>query len=95
VRVARLPRLYRLIKMTKLARFGKLFKHKKNARSRFRKYFKFSEAMNRLIWFIITFCIIIHLVACFWGLIGQLESDSYENWIFANGFLEEGPVDLW
>ena len=70
-RVARLPRLYRLVKMTKLARMAKLMRHKKAFKSKISKFLHLTAGFERLMWFIITFIIIVHLVACFWGLLGR------------------------
>ena len=61
------------------------------------KYFKMftlTAGLERLIYFIICFLIIIHLVACFWGLLGQEGPEPTENWVFAYNFLDETPWEL-
>lgn len=96
IRVARLPRLYRLVKMTKLARIAKLSGRKKAFRSKFAKFMKISAAMERLTWFIFTFLVIVHLVACFWGLIGLTTFyEPHNSWIFIYNFRDESEFDLY
>jgi ABC-type transporter Mla maintaining outer membrane lipid asymmetry permease subunit MlaE len=63
VRVARLPRLYRLIKMAKLARMLKIIKHRKKIIRNMNNMMRVSYAVERLLWFFITFVITIHLIA--------------------------------
>ena len=84
--MARLPRLYRLVKMTKLARMAKLMQHKKAFKSKISKWLHLNAGIERLLWFVITFIIIVHLVACFWGLLGRGQNDQKETWIFIYGF---------
>lgn len=85
-RVARLPRLYRLVKMTKLARMAKLMRHKKAFKSKIARFFRLTAGIERLLWFVLTFLIIVHLVACFWGLLGRNQEDERESWVFVYDF---------
>lgn len=63
-KMGRLPRLYRLIKMGKIIRMCKLIK----TRSRMMRYMnsvlRVDVAVERLIWFFLTYLILIHLLSC-------------------------------
>ena len=50
-------------------------KHRKAYKNRIRLCLNLSAGLERILWFVLTFIIIVHLVACAWGLIGLSESD--------------------
>jgi hypothetical protein len=95
VRVARLPRLYRLIKMAKLARMLKIIKHRKKIIRNMNNMMRVSYAVERLLWFFITFVITIHIIACMWVIIGNFNELSHDNWIMVNGFLDKTIWELY
>jgi hypothetical protein len=65
-RLARLPKLYRLVKMTRLVRILKIVKE----RNKFAKYLteilKIGVGFERLLFFILIFIVMCHIVCCFW-----------------------------
>lgn len=94
VRMARLPRLYKLIKVTKMMRMLKIFSDRTSLNRNVKGFFQVSLGMERLIWMLLTFLILIHIIACFWALVGTQDMTD-ENWIFAGGFVDKGPWDLY
>lgn len=94
VRVARLPRLYKLIKVTKMMRMLKVFKDRSQLYSYTRSVVQLSIGLERLIWMLVTFLLLIHLIACFWALIGKLD-ETDENWIFYYEYLDKDSFDLY
>ncbi|CAG9327285.1 unnamed protein product [Blepharisma stoltei] len=96
VRLSRLPRLYKLVKLTKMIRLAKVGKMKNKVARYMSNLLKIDAALERLFWLIITFLILIHILACLWGFIGQimlLETDK--NWIMQGNFQDLEMFDLY
>jgi hypothetical protein len=94
VRVARLPRLYKLIKVTKMMRMLKIFKEQTSLNRHFKGFLRLSLGIERLIWMLTSFLLLIHLIACFWAFMGKTD-DTYENWIFAGSYNDKSPFELY
>jgi hypothetical protein len=94
VRVARLPRLYKLVKVTKLMRVLKMFKDRTRHHSNSRGLIQLSIGLERLIWMLTSFLLLIHLVACFWVLVGKFD-ETTDNWIFKFGYVDAGLFDMY
>lgn len=45
---------------------------------------KVSFGVERLLWFTITFVIMMHLIACLWIMVAQFNEYDYDNWILRN-----------
>lgn len=96
IRIGRLPRLYRLIKMAKLIRIMKVFK----TRSEMLKYIsdicRVDSGVERLIWFLMTFMLMIHILACLWIFTGMYYLlDTTSNWITQSRLEDDGPFELY
>mmetsp|Transcript_11920 Transcript_11920/g.22855 ORF Transcript_11920/g.22855 Transcript_11920/m.22855 type:complete len:687 (+) Transcript_11920:2060-4120(+) len=94
LRVARLPRLYKLIKVTKMMRMLKIFKDRSKLHSYVRGIIQVNIGVKRLVSMLATFLLLIHLIACFWVLIGKLD-DTYDNWIFKYNFVDAEMSELY
>lgn len=94
VRVARLPRLYRLVKITKLLRVVKAMKNGSKILKHVNSFFKISASFDRIFWFIFTYIILIHLVACMWVFIARIDNSNV-NWIFFGNFQDYEGIDLY
>jgi CRP-like cAMP-binding protein len=94
VRVARLPRLYKLVKVTKMMRMLKIFKDRSKLQSYVQGVIQISMGLERLIWMLVTFLLLIHIIACFWVLIGKLD-ETNENWIFQTENVDSGYYELY
>ena len=96
-RLVRLPRLIKLFRLTKFSRLHSIRQKKKALMKKVNKYCKYltlDPGVERLVTFICMFLIIIHLVACFWGLLGQEGPEPVDNWIYAYRFVDETPWGL-
>jgi hypothetical protein len=94
VRVARIPRLYRLFKITKLLRITKVMKNSSKILKHMNIILKISIAFERIFWFVFTYFIFLHLVACLWVFVGNLEPSS-QNWISIGGYQDADSVELY
>ena len=96
VRLSRLPRLYRLIRMFRLMRMLKVIKHRANVMRYMTSFFRISLGMERLFWFSVTLVFLLHLVACTWIFVGNMNSDiDPKNWIAVHGFIDKSNVELY
>lgn len=66
VRIARIGKMYKLVKLTKLIRVAKMARDKSKMFKFFQKFFKIRLGLQRLSSFILSFFILIHIVACLW-----------------------------
>lgn len=83
LRISRVSKLYKLAKLVRFVRMIKLV----NKNNKIMKYvsslFKVHIALERLIWFLITFLLLVHILACLWVFIGKFNIlDSDKNWIY-------------
>ena len=95
VRLARLPRLARMFKMSKLARVAKAVQYSSAFKYRIKKCMQLPPGILRLLLFMFTFLLIVHLTACFWGLVGQTYANQSETWIYHYEFLEKTEIELY
>ena len=95
VRIARLPRLYRLIKMTKLIRGFKTTSNRNKLMKFAKSVLHIPPGIERLLWFIGTFILMIHIFCCIWIFIGKFNSDSYDNWIHAQGMNDHSNFEMY
>jgi CRP-like cAMP-binding protein len=95
-KVGKLPKLSRLIKMTKLIRMVKIIKARSQILKYISKIYKVEAGVERLIWFLMTFLLMIHILACLWIFIGvYFLYDSYNNWIMQSNLQDLGSSDLY
>ena len=86
LRIGRLPRLYRLIKMAKLIRMIKMIKSRSQVLKYIGEILKVNAGVERFIWFLITFMLLIHVLSCLWIFIGVFYmDDNFNNWITQTG----------
>lgn len=95
VRIVRLPRLYRLIKMTKFMKNLINSRHRSGCIKWTKSVFHISPALEKLLWFVVTFILMIHIFCCIWIFIGKLYSDSYNTWINSLNLNDYSNFDLY
>jgi len=96
IRIGRLPRLYRLIKMGKLIRMLKVIKTRNRVMRYMNNLMRVNIGIERLIWFLVTFLIMIHLLACMWIFMGRFNMmNTDENWIMKGNFQDFAEFDLY
>jgi len=65
-RILKLPKLYRLIKMTRLVRILKIVKERNKLVKYLQEILKIGVGFERLLFFILLFFVLSHIVACLW-----------------------------
>ena len=89
LRFGRVTKLYKLAKIFKLIRILKLVRDKNKIMRYMTSVFRVDIAIERLIWFLITFLLLVHLLACLWIFIGRFEIyASDQNWIYRGQMLD-------
>ena len=92
VRLTRFKLLWRLIRITKLLRLLRVFKSD-DQRKTIHLALKLSIQLERVLTFLFIDAFLIHIIACFWILIGK-NSQTSESWIYFYGFndLDNGSL---
>jgi voltage-gated potassium channel Kch len=90
LRAARFKRLWRLARIAKLFRFIKIFKN--DQRKNIHLALRLSIQLERLIYFLLLIAFLIHLIACVWLFIGNIDEYT-ENWITTFGFEDLSNVN--
>jgi hypothetical protein len=85
LRLIRLPRLYRLLRLSKLLKVisGKFFE-------RVQDWLNINTPKAKLIVFVITVAVVVHVVACFWYYASRLQGFGPESWVVSYGILDKG-----
>jgi CRP-like cAMP-binding protein len=95
VRIIRLPRLYRLIKMTKFLKHIINSRHRNGCTKWYKRFLHISPTLEKLIWFVVTFILMIHIFSCIWIFIGKLYSNSHNTWINSLKLNDYSNFDLY
>jgi hypothetical protein len=81
--------------MAKLMRMLKLIKHRQKMMRNMNNMMRISFAVERLLWFLATFVVMIHLIACLWVTVGQLNEFEPDNWILVKGMVDASIYELY
>ena len=87
-------RLFRLVKLLRLVKAFN-FTDQDNALLKFINFFLKESLMGLLLPNILIMMSFLHFFSCLWYIVGNLEGDSTENWIFANGFQNKSELDAY
>lgn len=87
-RLSRLPRLYKLLRLSRLV---KIFKTLKNTDifDKIQDFFQVNARIAKLIGFVITVVVCIHIMGCFWFLAARFEEFEPKTWVVRYGILDE------
>ena len=91
IRITRIGRLYKLVKLTKLIRILKIVKERGKLAQYVQEFLKIGIGFERLIIFIFSFLMLIHIVACMWVMTTQLENEGVETWMTLGGYDDNTP----
>ena len=69
VRITRIGRMYKLIKLTRLLRVLKIVKERSRLFNYVQNFLKVGIGFERLFFFVCSFVILIHIVACLWVML--------------------------
>ena len=91
LRLARLPRLYKLFR---IARVIKAFDHyhSDGILDRMQDFFQINSRLLKLVKFLVTASVCIHLSACVWFFSARISDLSPDTWVIRCGFANE---DVW
>lgn len=78
-RILKLPKLYKLIKMTRLVRMLKIVKERNKLVKYMGEVLKIGVGFERLLFFLLLFGIICHIVACLWIFTARIQGDPGDN----------------
>ena len=94
-RIARFPKLYRLVKIMRLVRVLKIVKEKNKFVKYINEALKISAGFERLLFFILFFLVICHIVACLWIFSARLEDFNPETWVVRYGLQDLSDFELY
>jgi hypothetical protein len=89
VRIARLGKMYKLVKLTRLIRVAKISRDNSKMFKFLQKFLKIRLGLQRLASFIISFFILIHIVACLWIMTAKVNDTTDGTWM--EGDISEYP----
>lgn len=95
VRVTRIGKLYKLVKIFRLLRLVKVIKEQKKFLGRLSIFFKWTRAVEKIVYFLLIFILTCHIIACFWILGAEITNDNEvintfdQNWITKNFDVEQ------
>ena len=64
--------MYKLVKLTRLLRVLKVAKKKNNMAKRFLEILNVGPGFERLVYFILSFLLVLHIATCLWLIVGNL-----------------------
>ena len=73
----------------------KIIKHRQKIVRNMHSFMQISAGLERLVWFSITFIVMMHLMACLWIMVGRFNEDIPVNWILVNGWTDYGNWELY
>lgn len=76
MRVARFGRLQKLVKLTRLLRILKVFKEHSKLQKFMSDFLSLGLGFQRLIFFIIIFMLLLHIMCCLWLIVASINADD-------------------
>lgn len=77
-RILKLPKLYKLIRMTRLVRMLKIVKERNKLVKYLSEILKIGVGFERLLFFVLIFLILCHIVACLWIFASRFAGDHHQ-----------------
>ena len=79
----------------RFARVMKVVKERNTLIKYVNEVFKISAGFERLIFFIILCVVVCHIASCFWVILARLEENTYNTWIYRNGYTDESNARIY
>lgn len=90
IRIARISRLYKILKLARLLRVARLLKDKSKILKSIANLLRVSPGYERLIYFLLIFLVMCHIISCLWIIYPQLLNAAGDPELFYLGtWLEE------
>ena len=93
VRIARIGRMYKLVKLTRLLRVLKVVKQRGKLLKYVQDFLNIGIGFERLVYFVLTFIIGLHIISCLWIIIGNLEYGADDTWMDKFRTHDQAPYD--
>jgi hypothetical protein len=84
LRFAKFSKIYKIIRLTRLAKVFKLLKNNKSIISKLTEKLRISNGIERLITFFCFFLIFVHVAACMFIVLAELQEGDYVSWVNNN-----------
>lgn len=80
-KLTKISKLYKLIKMTRLVRMLKIVKERNKLVKYLTEILKIGVGFERLLFFVLIFLILCHIIACLWIFSADLQGENKYSWI--------------
>lgn len=94
-RFSRLGRISKIVRMIKMVRLLKIAKVHSKLMKNFQQVVQIAGGLERLVFLLLIFLILIHVIACLWIFIAKFDEGSKENWIYSKDFVDMNEYDLY
>jgi hypothetical protein len=84
-RISRISKISKIIRMTKMVRLLKIGKVRTKLFKNFSQMTEINAGLERLIFLMIFFVVMVHVIACLWIFIATFDETSKVNWIYSKG----------
>lgn len=94
-RFTRIGKFYKIIRMTKMVRLLKIAKVRNKLVKNLSEVLRIGVGFERLLFLMVIFLVMIHVIACFWIFIAKFDDLTKDNWIYAKGIIDYSDYDLY
>jgi hypothetical protein len=94
-RFSRIGKLYKIIRMMKMVRLLKIAKVRNKLVKDLSEILRISVGAERLLFLLVIFLLLVHIIACFWIFIAKFDESSKENWIYNKDFTDVEDYELY
>lgn len=89
LRLLRLPRLYKLFRLARILKALKRTAYS-SLSERIQEFIQMNSRLWKLIKFLISVFLCVHIMACFWFFSARIDSFEPETWVVRYGFVDDG-----
>lgn len=94
-RFTRIGKFYKIIRMTKMVRLLKIAKVRNKLVKNISEVLKIGVGFERLLFLMVIFMVLIHVISCLWIFIARFDDLSKNNWIWVKGIVDASDFDLY
>lgn len=89
LRLLRLPRLYKLFRLARILKALKRTAYS-SASDRIQEFIQMNSRLWKLIKFLVSVFLCVHIMACFWFFSARIDSFDPDTWVMRYGFVDDG-----
>lgn len=94
-RFSRIGKLYKIVRMMKMIRLLKIAKVRNKIVKDLSHVLRIGVGFERLIFMMLIFCLLVHVIACMWIFIGTFDETSKDNWIYLKGIVDYDDYEMY